>query len=228
MKQIMFSPSLMCADPLNLGYQLQILNKNKFDLFHIDIMDMNFIPNIALGFSVVKALNKFSTHKDIHLMVQNVPLTLKNIAVRTGDFISFHVETSTSIEDNIDSIRKLGARPGLVINPETAIEKIYPFLSFIDIIHIMTVNPGFSGQSFIHTSYDRVKQIKSIILSQNKRILLGVDGGIGYEQIGKLAQYGVDVFVLGTTCLFKSNFEKQVKKLLAFRKIQLKHYHHKG
>jgi len=223
----MFSPSLMCADPLKLGCQVQILNKNKFDLFHIDIMDMNFVPYIALGFSVVKALNRFSIPKDIHLMVKNISLALKNITVRTKDFVSFHIETPTSIKDNINFIRKLGAKPGLVINPETSIKKIYPYLSFIDIIHIMTINPGFSGQSFINSSYDKIKQLKSIILNQNKKILLGADGGIGYKQIEKLAQCGVDICVLGKTCLFKSNFEEQVKKLLTFRKIQLRQYFNK-
>ena len=220
----MFSPSLMCADPLKLGYQVQILNKNKFDLFHIDIMDMNFVPNIAIGFNIVKALQQFSIPKDIHLMVNNIPLALKNIPVRTGDYISFHIETSSSIIDNISAIRKLGAKPGLVINPETPLKTIYPFLTFIDIIHIMTIHPGFSGQSFIKTSYKRAKQVKSIILNQNKKVLLGADGGIGYEQIEKLAQYGVDVFVLGTTSLFKPHFEEQVKKLLAFRKMQSRHH----
>ncbi len=208
----------MCADPLRLGYQAQVLDKNKFDLFHIDIMDLNFVPNIALSFNTVKALDKFTIPKDVHLMVKDVPLALKNITVKAEDFISFHVETSTSIENNINLIRKLGARPGLVINPKTSIEKIRPYLTSIDIIHIMTANPGLSGQSFIPHSLDKAKQLRSIILNQNKKILLGADGGIGFEQIEKLIPCGVDIFVLGTTCLFNNNFEEQIKKLLVFKK----------
>lgn len=221
MRHPLFSPSLMCADLLNLGYQTNILYQNGFDFFHIDVMDFHFVQNIALGFDIIRALKRIPVPKDIHLMVENVPVALKHIEVNSGDFISFHIETKSDIESNLKEIKKLGAKVGLVINPNTPLKTIYPFLSKVDLIHLMSVEPGFSGQPFQDFSYTRAQKLSFLISQQKRRILLGVDGGIGFEQIEKFHSLGVNIFVLGTTCLFTTHFEEQVAKFLVFKKTMV-------
>ena len=203
-----------------MGLQLNILNNYEFDLLHVDIMDLNFVPNLALNFELTKDLIKYKIPKDIHLMVENVALALKKITVQKEDYISFHIETKKSINENIQTIRDMGAKPGLVISPNTPVDEIYSYLPLIDIVHVMTVQPGFEGQEFIKVSYDRVDGLLSKIKSFDiNSILLGVDGGIGIEQIKRFSKLGVSVFVLGTTCLFNNqDFENQAKLLLDLKK----------
>src|SRR3989344_4686322 len=148
LQKIFFSPSIMCADPLDMSPQLDLLVKNNFDFFHIDIMDFNFVPNLALNFKLVEALDKYQIPRDIHLMVKNVFTALNTITFRSGDYVSFHVEVEESIERNLEMDSKLGVKVGLVINPNTPIELLFPYLSKVDLIHLMSVEPGFAGQPF--------------------------------------------------------------------------------
>lgn len=218
MNKRFFSPSLMCANMFDFLNQLEILENNKFDFFHLDIMDLNFVPNLALNFDTVNLLNKYNTPKDIHLMVKDVPLALKNLKVRPGDYISFHVEASDSIDEVINFIKGMGANPGLVINPSTDLSRLYPYFSKVKLIHVMTVEPGFAGQPFIDYSYDRVKMLKAKIQESGNDIIIGVDGGIGFEQIEKFNICGANLFVLGTTCLFRGdNFNNQVSNFIKFK-----------
>lgn len=207
----------MCADQLRLADQIKSLEQAAFDFLHVDIMDMSFVPNLAMGFDVLKQLGGYHTPKDIHLMVKNVKLAIQKLQVSKEDYISFHVEAVDSPAEIISSIRKIGVHPGLVINPSTPLEKIFLYLDQVDIVHVMTVEPGFSGKPFISNSYKRVKKLKNEIMALSPQTLLGVDGGIGFEQIVKFQKAGASVFVLGTTSLFKSNFEEQLDLFKQFR-----------
>lgn len=219
MIQCFFSPSLMCANLFKLKQELDILENNKFDFFHIDIMDLNFVPNLALNFEIVNLLNEYETPKDIHLMVRDVKLALRNLKVKSGDYISFHIEVDDNVDEILNLIEGMGANPGLVINPSTDLTKLYPYFSKAKLIHVMTVEPGFAGQPFIQYSYERVKELKSEIKKNGSNILIGVDGGIGFQQIKKFKVCGANLFVLGTTCLFKGDDLKQrVNEFLTFKK----------
>ncbi len=228
MHKFFFSPSLMCADFLDIKSQINLLLDNKFEFLHLDVMDMQFVPNLALNFDLIKQLQNIPISKDIHLMVKNIPLALEQLHVRKDDYISFHIESSFDVKDMVDAIHRKGAHPGLVINPDTLVKNLRPHIPRVDLIHLMCAQTGFTGQCFIPDSYERAAKVVSLVQKLNPTVLVGVDGSIGFKQIELLSNLGVNVFVLGTTCLFKPDFKDQVKRFMKFKQRFLKTNHPNG
>ncbi len=218
MKKRLFVPSLMCADQLHLGDEIDLLMKYGFNEFHLDIMDLNFVPNITLGFDVIERIKEYNIMRDIHLMVKDVDTAIENLSLCNKDSVSVHIENNIDFRKIFNKIRSSGARVGLVISPNTPIVLLKDYINEIDLIHVMCVLPGFSSQEFIQGSYQRVEQLKELLIKSNKKIRIGVDGGISFEQIIAMNKRDVDVYVLGTSTLFKQDLEGQIKKFLLFKK----------
>lgn len=206
----------MCANLLNLERDITLLQRSDIPYLHVDIMDFNFVPNLTIGFDLLNQLERFPMVKDIHLMVKDVEKAIDRIHLPPGNTISFHVESTTNVDYIIDKINAKGYRAGLVLSPETPVSAIEPYIEKIALIYIMCVQPGYAGQQFISDSYRKVVSLKGILNNISSSPLIGVDGGIGFEQIRKFHNLGVDIFVLGTSTLFKDNLALQLAKLKSF------------
>lgn len=206
----------MCANLLNLEKDITLLERSGIPYLHVDIMDFNFVPNLTIGFDLLNQLDRFPMLKDIHLMVKDVEKAIDRIHLRPGNTISFHLESTTNIDYIIDKINAKGYRAGLVLSPETPVSAIEPYINKVALIYIMCVQPGYAGQQFINNSYKKVISLKGILNNMSSPPLIGVDGGIGFEQIREFDNLGVDIFVLGTSTLFKHNLALQLAKLESF------------
>lgn len=213
-QKLLLSPSLMCGDLLNLGNQITELKQMGIDYLHIDIADMHFVPNITLGFALVEQVASFNIPLDIHLMVENPLLVVDKLKLSKNDIISFHVNPKNSVFNIIEIIKKKGHKTGLVISPDVPVLEIKPYIDQVDLVQVMCVQPGFSGQKFIPESYDRVEELRRLIT--NKTMVIGVDGAIGYEQIKKFYTLGVRLFVLGSAILFNQRFEENMHQINLF------------
>jgi ribulose-phosphate 3-epimerase len=208
--KLLLSPSLMCGNLLNVTKDIGILVKHHVDYLHIDIMDGKFVPNISFGFDFANALSKLPIPRDIHLMVSDPKLAISKLLLNKSDIVFFHVEATKNIE-NIISLASLRCKVGLVVNASTPIETIYPYLSKIDFIYLMTIQrTGFSGEPFDDNSYARAENICSYILKNNLNTIVGADGAIGLEQIKRLREIGVKLFVLGTKSIYLGDLEKNL------------------
>lgn len=209
----------MCADLLNLQSQVTLLEKNNFDMLHLDVMDQHFVPNLTLGFDLINQLNTSILTLDVHLMIENIIDAVNMLKTRPSDFITFHVEAPVDIDQTINEIKNKPSKVGLSINPETPVEKIFPYLDKVDMILMMCVHPGFAGQSFITKSYDRGERLINEIKKRNLDMNISVDGGIGMEQINRFSQLGVNTFILGTKGLFfkDKTLEENISTFNKFR-----------
>jgi len=217
MDKLNFSPSLMCADILDLRNQTKLLKENGFDMVHLDVMDLHFVPNLALGFDLINALENLSIIRDIHLMVENVEKAFPMLKVNENDIVTFHMEAPADTDKTINMIKEK-SRVGLAISPDTPINRIFPFLDKIDLALLMSVRPGFAGQKFIVESYGRIKTLMNEVNKLTNKPLVSVDGGIGYEQITKFKALGANTFVLGTSTLFKGDLLTNLKQFSQFIK----------
>lgn len=217
-RQIKISASLMCADIFNLQHDVSILQKNKIDFLHIDIMDGHFVPNITLGVDLANQLSNISTlSKEVHLMMFEPEIFLNNIAVFPSDTIIFHIETCSQPNNLINLIRKKNCRIGVALNPLTPVESIKNLLFKVDLLLIMTVTPGFSGQAFIDSMVNKVREASRLGLKINQNIDIEVDGGLTKQRIRQLYKAGVNVFVAGTSTIFKDrNLEENIQDLRSF------------
>lgn len=219
MKKIILSPSLMCGDLLNLGREINIFEKHSIDYLHIDIMDGYFVPNITFGFDFVNQLNSVSIPKDIHLMVKYPEIALAKIQVNRNDIIFFHIESAGDTAALIHEI-KSRCQVGIAINNNTPVEAVYPYLAEIDFVCIMTIEKtGFAGQAFAKNSYLRVRTIAEEVDRIHSSVKLGVDGAVGHDQIREFSKLGVELFVLGTSSLYKGNIEENLQRLRQFVSI---------
>ena len=211
MNNIKISPSILSADFSKLGKEIQDLEKAKADLIHIDVMDGHFVPNITIGPEVIKKLRKYTSLPfDVHLMVSPVHNFIKNFAEAGSDIITIHPEATDNLESSIKKIKSYNKKAGVSLNPETPIEKVLPVLNLIDLVLIMSVNPGFGGQKFMPETLEKVKKLKKEINSKNLKTQIEIDGGINFENSKSAIKAGVDILVSGTT-IFKEN-EGNLKK----------------
>jgi ribulose-phosphate 3-epimerase len=207
-----FCPSLMCVDFSKLEAELNSLEEAGVDMFHIDVMDGNFVPNFALGIEDIKAVSKLSKIPyDVHLMVTNPTPYIEKFAQLGCDIIYVHVETLVHVHRTLNQIKSTGKKVGVAINPGTPLVVLEDVLDLIDVVLIMSVNPGFAGQPFIANSIDRIKRLNSMIKDRNLNTTIAIDGAISPNIIEQLSPY-VEYFILGTAGLF--NKDKPYKQTI--------------
>ena len=205
MSNIKISPSILSADFSKLGSEIQDLEKAKADLIHIDVMDGHFVPNITIGPEVISKLRKYTSLPfDVHLMISPVDNFIKDFAEAGADIITIHPEATNDLVNSIKKIKSYKKKAGISLNPETSVEKVLNVLNLIDLVLIMSVNPGFGGQKFIKETLEKVKILKKEIDSKNLKTQIEIDGGINFENAKIAKEAGVDIIVSGTT-IFKEN-----------------------
>lgn len=197
------SPSVMCIDMMDLKHQLEALDQAHVDLYHIDIMDGHFVPNYCLNGDLMAAIHKVSdTPMDVHLMVTNPTEFIQYCADHGADIITLHIETLEHPIRALKQIRALGKKAGIAINPATDISQLKYMLEFIDLVCVMTVDPGFAGQALIPTSYEKISAIRSMFTEAGYDVDIMVDGQVKEETAPKLVAAGANVLVLGSSGLF--------------------------
>ena len=205
MSNIKIAPSILSADFSKLGSEIQDLEKAKADLIHIDVMDGHFVPNITIGPEVISKLRKYTSLPfDVHLMISPVDNFIKDFAEAGADIITIHPEATNDLVNSIKKIKSYNKKAGVSLNPETSVEKVLTVLNLIDLVLIMSVNPGFGGQKFIKETLEKVKILKKEIDSKNLKTQIEIDGGINFENAKIAKEAGVDIIVSGTT-IFKEN-----------------------
>ena len=216
MTSIKISPSILSADFSKLGDEIKDLEKAGADLIHIDVMDGHFVPNITIGPEVINKLRKYTSLPfDVHLMISPVDNFIKNFVDAGADIITIHPEATNDLVSSIKKIKSYNIKAGVSLNPETLVDKVLPVLNSIDLVLVMSVNPGFGGQIFIKETLEKIKILRKIIDSKKFKTQIEIDGGINFKN-GKMAkEAGADILVSGTTIFKenKGNLKKNIKLL---------------
>jgi ribulose-phosphate 3-epimerase len=211
------APSILAADFSKLGKDIEDAIKGGASWIHCDIMDGHFVPNISFGPSVVKAAKKAAPEAflDVHLMIENPDDYVENFVEAGADLISVHYETCPHLHRSIQNIKKYGLMTGVVVNPATPLSNIEPVLADVDLVLIMSVNPGFGGQSFIDNSYNRLRTLAEMREEKELSFLIQVDGGVNLKNIKKVAKAGADILIAGSSVFSAENITARVEELTA-------------
>jgi ribulose-phosphate 3-epimerase len=200
------APSILSADFANLGADVQMINNSNADWFHVDVMDGVFVPNISFGFPVMKAIKKQANKPlDVHLMIVQPERYVKDFADAGADILTVHYEASTHLHRTIYAIKEAGMKAGVALNPHSPISLLNDFINDIDLVCMMSVNPGFGGQKFIGNTYKKCATLKELILQNNSGCLIEIDGGVNDETAPKLINAGADVLVAGNFVFSSKN-----------------------
>lgn len=192
------APSVLSADFGNLQRDIEMINSSEADWFHIDIMDGVFVPNISFGFPVMKAVQKHAKKPlDVHLMIVQPERYFQEFKDAGAEVLSIHYEASTHLHRSLQNIKQLGMKAGVALNPHTPISVLEDTIGDIDLVLLMSVNPGFGGQKFIENTYKKIAQAKELILRSNSKALIEIDGGVSESNVAKLVNAGADVLVAG-------------------------------
>jgi len=218
MTSIKISPSILSADFSKLGNEIQDLEKAGADLIHIDVMDGHFVPNITIGPEVINKLRKYTSLPfDVHLMISPVDNFINDFAKAGADIITIHPEATNDLASSIKKIKSYNKKAGVSLNPETSVDKVLPVISSIDLVLVMSVNPGFGGQKFMKETLKKVKILREKINAKKLKTQIEIDGGINFENARMAVEAGVDILVSGTTIFQENggNLKKNIQLLRA-------------
>ncbi|MBQ1963855.1 MAG: ribulose-phosphate 3-epimerase [Tidjanibacter sp.] len=215
MSKRIVSPSMLSADFGHLDRDTRMIDRSAAEWVHIDVMDGVFVPNISFGFPVLKAITS-ATEKfmDVHLMIVEPEKYVERFAQAGADLVTFHIEATDKVEECIELIRKSGAKVGVSIKPKTPVEALEPILDKIDLVLVMSVEPGFGGQSFIEGSTDKVRALRGMIDSKGLDVMIEIDGGVSRHNAGELYEAGCDALVAGSAVFKAPNPEEEIVAIL--------------
>ena len=215
MNDYKIAPSILSADFANLGKDVTDVIDAGADFIHFDVMDNHYVPNLTVGPMVCKSLRDYGINAviDVHLMISPVDEIIPDFAQAGANYITFHPEASKHVDRTIKLIKDHGCQPGVVLNPATNVSILEYCLDQIDMVLLMSVNPGFAGQKFIESTYDKIVEVREMIDAVNPSIRLEVDGGLNLENIGKAARSGADTFVAGSAIFNSENYKTTISQM---------------
>ena len=214
-RKIKISPSILSADFLNLGKSIELLNRSEASFIHFDVMDGLFVPNISFGFPVLDAVAKVAQKPlDVHLMIEKPERYIEQFVKAGASYLSIHFEGNYHLHRSLDQIRHLGARAGIVLNPQTPVCQLSDLLPFCDFVLLMSVNPGYGGQKFIPQTIAKVAELKDMIEKKDLAVEIEVDGGVSLTNSKQLAAAGADILVAGNSVFGAEDPEKAILELI--------------
>ena len=213
-KEIQIAPSILSADFSRLGEEIRAVDEAGADIIHIDVMDGHFVPNITIGPLVVQAARAVTSKVlDVHLMISDADRYVDAFAAAGADWITVHVEACSHLQRTVSRIRELGKRPGVVLNPATSLASLDYMLEEIDLVMLMSVNPGFGGQSFIPSTLRKIRQLRRRIEEMQLQVDIEIDGGVSGKTIEEIAAAGANIFVAGSAVYGSDNYRQTIAAL---------------
>lgn len=214
MRKIFVSPSFLSADFLNLNKDIEMINASEADFFHLDVMDGVFVPNISFGFPIIEQINKAAKKPlDVHIMIVEPDRYVESFAKVGTHILTVHYEVSIHLNRIVQHIKQNGMKAGVALNPHTPVSVLEDIINELDLVLLMSVNPGFGGQKYIENTYKKVSQLRKMIDNSSSQALIEVDGGVTLENSSKLCKTGVDILVAGSSIFNSKNPIEIIKKM---------------
>ncbi|ANF17236.1 ribulose-phosphate 3-epimerase [Buchnera aphidicola (Schlechtendalia chinensis)] len=213
--KILLAPSILSADCSRIGEEIKNVLKSGGDIIHFDVMDNHYVPNLTFGPMVLQSIRNFGITSiiDVHLMVTPVDSLIVQFSKAGADFITIHPESTNHLDRSLELIKSCGCKAGIAINPATSLGVLEYVIEKLDIILLMSVNPGFSGQEFIPSTFKKLLKVRKLIDKSNRKIFLEVDGGINLTNIQKVASYGANILVIGSAIFKSKSYLKTIKEM---------------